>query len=111
MIPQAPLLDALLFDSTYPEELMWMPFAPFLSAWFPATGVLNPGIFELINIPSPVLELALLLVTPASEIDGGNADIVPLVTKIPRLPLLFVVFPSISTSLIVALTEFVPPET
>src|ERR1043165_8118265 len=28
MIPQPPLLDAVLFDSTYPEELMWIPFAP-----------------------------------------------------------------------------------
>jgi hypothetical protein len=111
MIPQPPLLDAALFESTYPEELMWIPFAPFLSAWFPETGVFDPGIFDEINMPSPVLELALLLVIPASEIDGGDADIVPLVTKIPRLPLLFEVFPSISTSLIVAFTEFVPPET
>ena len=109
---------------------MWIPFAPFLSAWFPETGVFDPGIFDEINMPSPVLELALLLVIPASEIDGGDADIVPLVTKIPRLPLLFEVFPSIkhianriprlalsvemfpsiSTSVMIALWERFPPE-
>jgi hypothetical protein len=84
--------------------LMSIPSTPFLSVRFPDTGVVpEPGIFAAMSMPSSTLSFALLLVTPASEIIGGEADnVVPLVTIIPRVPLLSEMFPSISTSLIVA---------
>ena len=96
-MPSTVFLEAVLFDTTYPVELMSIPSTPFLSARFPDTGVVpEPGIFDAISIPSSTLSLAVLLLTPASEIIGGKADnVVPLVTIMPRVPFLFEIFPLI----------------
>jgi hypothetical protein len=81
LMPSTEFLDAVLFDTTYPVELMSIPSAPFLSVRFPDTGVVpEPGILDAMSMPSSTLSFALLLVTPASEIIGGKADnVVPLV--------------------------------
>jgi hypothetical protein len=68
-MPSAMFLDALLFDKTYPVELMSIPSSPFLSVRLPLTGVppLIPGMFDLIPIPSPPFLDAVLLVMPSRE--------------------------------------------
>jgi hypothetical protein len=46
LMPSTVFLDAVLFDTTYPVELMSIPSTPFLSVRFPDTGVVpEPGIF------------------------------------------------------------------
>ena len=78
MIPHAPFDDAVLFDTLYPVERSSIPFRSFMFAVLPEIGVVpDPGTLDEINIPSPLVPvflLVMLLVTPASEMDGGNVD-------------------------------------
>jgi len=76
LMPSTAFLDATLFDTTYPVELMSIPSTPFLSVRFPDTGVVpEPGIIEAMSMPSLLVVAAKATMSGTGVAEAENSSV------------------------------------